>query len=50
MGSLTKTYKVRKKLKERKQGRDRKNRLNREGSTPSKGEFFGDKKQDAKQD
>jgi len=42
MASATKVFKVRKKLKARKQGRDRKNKLARDGSTPPKAVLFGD--------
>jgi hypothetical protein len=44
MASPTKVFKVRKKLKARKQGRDRKNRTEREGSTPSWEAVFGEPK------
>ena len=44
MASDTKVKKVRKALKDRKQGRKRKNKIDREGSTPSKAEFFADEK------
>jgi len=42
MASVTKVFKVRKKLKARKQGRIRKNRLAKQGSTPTKAALFGD--------
>ena len=42
MASATKVYKVRKKLKALKQGRDRKNKIDKEGSTPTKAAVFGD--------
>jgi hypothetical protein len=40
MASVTKVYKVRKKLKAKKQGRKRKNRIARDGSTPSRTALF----------
>jgi hypothetical protein len=43
MASVTKVFKVRKKLKNRKQGRARKNRLAKLGTTPTQAVFFGDK-------
>ncbi len=42
MASATKVYKARKKLKARKQGRKRKNRIARHGSTPAKAAVFGE--------
>lgn len=42
MASATKVYKTRKRLKQKSLGRDRKNRLDREGTTPSQAVFFGD--------
>jgi hypothetical protein len=42
MASPTKAYKVRKRLKQKKAGRARKNRTEREGSTPTPAAFFGD--------
>jgi len=42
MGSLTNIHKTRKVLKKRNQGRARKNKLERTGSTPSKAVLFGD--------
>lgn len=44
MASSMKIYKVRKKLKARKQGRARKNKLTKYGSTPKKAVVFGDTK------
>lgn len=44
MASSMRIFKARKRLKRRKRGLDRKNELNRDGSTPSKAEFFGDAK------
>jgi len=43
MASATKIYKVRKRLKDKKQGRKRKNTLARHGTTPNKDEFFAGK-------
>ena len=48
MASVTRIYKVRKNLKDRKAGLERKNKLNRDGSTPTKAVFFGDKEEDDK--
>ncbi len=48
MASCTKVYKVRKRLKQRKSGRDRKHQLERNGSTPSKAAFFGEAKPEAR--
>jgi len=42
MASPTKVSKTRKKLKARKLGRDRKHHTARDGSTPTRAEFFGD--------
>jgi len=44
MASATKVYKVRKRLKAKKAGRKRKNRLSKNGTTPSKADLFADKK------
>ncbi len=43
MASDAKVYKARVRIKARKIGRDRKHRIAREGSTPKKEVFFGDK-------
>ena len=43
MASATKIYKCRQRLKRRKAGRKRKNRIEREGSTPTRAALFGDK-------
>ncbi len=43
MASITKVYMRRVRLKQRKMGRKRKNRLENQGTTPSKAELFGDK-------
>lgn len=42
MASRGKKFKVRRNLKARKSGRDRKRLTDRDGSTPSKAVFFGD--------
>jgi hypothetical protein len=42
MASASKVYKARKRLKARKTGRDRKNKLEKCGTTPSRAVFFGD--------
>jgi hypothetical protein len=42
MASAMRVFKARKRIKRRKRGLERKNELNRNGSTPSKKDFFGD--------
>lgn len=42
MASSTKIKKIRKKMKEIRRGHQRKLKLAKEGTTPSKAEFFGD--------
>jgi len=43
MASVTAAYMVRARLKKRGSGKKRKAKLEREGTTPTKAKFFGDK-------